>query len=60
MAVILALLPPAVWTQWHAKGFVLALHYASLFVMVLLGIVPTLMAWQTRRLQQLVKMTALG
>jgi tyrosine-specific transport protein len=53
VAVVLTLVPPAVWTQWHAKGFVLALHYASLFVMILLGIVPSLMAWQTRRLQQL-------
>jgi hypothetical protein len=29
----------------------LALHYASLSVALLLGILPTLMAWQTRRMQ---------
>lgn len=45
MACILTFLPPLFFVITYQRGFVLALQYAGLFVAILLGMIPALMAW---------------
>lgn len=45
LACLLTFAPPLLFALTYQRGFVLALQYAGLFVAILLGIMPALMAW---------------
>lgn len=47
--ILLAFLPPLGFAIFYPKGFVLALSYAGIFVMILLAIFPPLMAFFERK-----------
>lgn len=40
--------PPVLSVAFFPTGFLFAIHFAGLFVAILLGILPVLMAWRTR------------
>lgn len=44
-ATILTFLPPLFFVLYYPKGFIAALQYGAIFVAILLGILPALMAW---------------
>jgi tyrosine-specific transport protein len=46
LACLLTFLPPFGFVTIYPDGFLLALEYAGLFVAILLGILPALMAWK--------------
>jgi tyrosine-specific transport protein len=46
---ILTLVPPLFYAWYFPRGFIVALSYAGIFVAVLNGILPALMAWIGRR-----------
>jgi len=46
IACVITFFPPLVFVLMYARGFLLALQYAGLFVAILLGILPALMAWK--------------
>ena len=48
LAVLLTMVPPAVFSVWYPAAFMPALQYASFFVAILLGLLPTCMVWRTR------------
>lgn len=50
LTVLLTMVPPAIFAECYPQGFILALHYASFFVAILLGLLPTCMAWRQRLL----------
>jgi tyrosine-specific transport protein len=50
---MLTFTPPLVFTLFYPKAFILALGYASIFVAVLLVIIPALMAYRTRTMVSL-------
>ena len=47
-SLILTFLPPLGFALFFPAGFILALEYAGLFVVFLLGILPVLMVWRGR------------
>lgn len=47
--VLMAFLPPLFFAIFYPKGFIVALKYAGICVVVLLAILPTLMAWKGRK-----------
>lgn len=49
----MALLPPLVFALFFPDGFVRALRYAGVFVAVLYGVLPALMVWKARYVEQL-------
>lgn len=46
LACLLTFLPPLAFVLFHDKSFYLALDYAGVFVALLLGVLPALMAWK--------------
>jgi len=44
----LTFMPPLLFALFYPKGFIKALHYAALFVVILLILIPCLMAWMER------------
>lgn len=42
---LLTFIPPLFFVYFYERGFILALQYAAIFVMILLAIMPALMAW---------------
>jgi aromatic amino acid transport protein len=55
---LLTFLPPLACAIFYAKGFLLALNYATIFVVVLQILLPTLMAWKTRQEESVVTSVA--
>jgi len=53
LVLILTLAPPLFFALYSPSGFVLALGYAGVFVAVLYGILPALMVWKGRYLENL-------
>jgi len=45
LACLLTFIPPLFFVLSYQRGFLLALQYAGVFVAILLGILPALMAW---------------
>lgn len=45
---LLTFLPPLFFAYFYPEGFIMALNYAGIFVVVLLAVLPTLMAWFER------------
>lgn len=45
IACLLTFIPPLIFVLVYQHGFILALQYAAIFVAILLGILPALMAW---------------
>jgi tyrosine-specific transport protein len=45
LACVITFFPPVVFVLTYTRGFLLALQYAGLFVAILLGVLPALMAW---------------
>jgi len=45
IATMLTFIPPMIFVIVYEHGFLLALQYAAIFVAILLGILPALMAW---------------
>lgn len=45
---LLTFLPPLFFAYFYPQGFILALNYAGIFVVILLALLPTLMAWFER------------
>lgn len=46
--IMLTFLPPLMFALFYPKGFIVALHYAGIFVVILLALLPALMAWFER------------
>jgi tyrosine-specific transport protein len=46
--ILLTFLPPLFFALFYPKGFILALRYAGIFVLILLALLPALMAWFER------------
>lgn len=49
LACILTFTPPLLFVLFYPRGFYAALDYAGIFVVLLLGILPVLMAWKLNR-----------
>jgi tyrosine-specific transport protein len=49
----LTFLPPLVLTLSGSRGFYIALEYAGVFVALLLGLLPIMMAWKGRYIQKI-------
>lgn len=45
---LLTFIPPLLFALFYPKGFILALRYAGIFVVVLLMLLPSIMAWSER------------
>lgn len=45
IACLLTFIPPLLFVLSYQRGFLLALQYAGIFVVILLGLFPALMAW---------------
>ena len=45
---IITFLPPFLFAVYYPNGFVMALGYASIFVVILLIVMPAMMAWKVR------------
>jgi tyrosine-specific transport protein len=50
LGVLLTFLPPLLFAWFYPQGFVMALEYASCFVVILLIIIPVLMAYRLQKL----------
>lgn len=48
LGLVLTFVPPLLFAFFYPDGFILALGYAGIFVAILLGILPALMAWSGR------------
>jgi len=48
LILVIMFLPPLCYAQLYPKGFIFALSYAGVFVAILHGILPALMAWAGR------------
>lgn len=46
--VMLTFAPPLLFALFYPHGFIIALKYAGIFVVILLGLLPALMAWSER------------
>lgn len=49
LACLLTYFPPLVFVLFYPRGFYVALDYAGIFVVLLLGILPALMAWKLNK-----------
>lgn len=49
LACLLTFIPPLIFVLFYPRAFYLALEYASIFVVLLLGILPVLMAWKLNK-----------
>jgi tyrosine-specific transport protein len=49
LTLIITFLPPLLFALFYPRGFMIALEYAGIFVAILLGILPVLMAWRARK-----------
>jgi tyrosine-specific transport protein len=49
IACLLTFIPPLLFVYFYPRGFLLALQYAGIFVVILLCIFPALMAWRLPR-----------
>jgi tyrosine-specific transport protein len=49
IACLLTFVPPLFFVFTYPRGFMMALQYAGLFVALLLGILPALMAWKLKK-----------
>lgn len=45
---LLTFIPPLIFVYFYQRGFLLALQYAAVFVMILLAILPALMTWSLK------------
>lgn len=45
---LLTFIPPLIFALFYPNGFILALEYAGIFVVILLALLPALMAWFER------------
>ncbi len=45
IAIFLTFFPPLLFVLFYPQGFIVALNYGAVFVAILLGILPALMAW---------------
>lgn len=52
IACLLTFIPPLIFVLFYARGFMLALQYAGLFVAILLGLMPPLMAWKLKKFKK--------
>lgn len=48
---LFAVVPPLIFAIYYPQGFVMALRYAGLCVAILYGILPALMVWQARYIE---------
>lgn len=48
LLMLLTFVPPCVFAIFYPQGFILALNYAGIFVVILLALLPALMAWFER------------
>jgi len=46
--ILLTFVPPLLFTLFYPEGFLIAINYAGIFVVILLAFLPTLMAWFER------------
>ncbi len=46
--VLLTFIPPLLFALFYPRGFIMALKYAGIFVVILLALLPALMAWFER------------
>lgn len=46
--ILLTFIPPLLFALFYPKGFIMALKYAGIFVVILLALLPALMAWFER------------
>ena len=53
LACVITFFPPLLFVLTYSRGFLLALQYAGLFVAILLGILPALMAWKLPQFKRL-------
>ena len=49
LACLLTFTPPLIFVLFYPQGFLMALQYAGIFVALLLGVLPALMAWNLNR-----------
>ena len=49
LAALVTFLPPLCFAWFYPEGFILALNYASVFVVILLIFIPVWMTWQLKR-----------
>ncbi len=49
IACLLTFIPPLIFVLFYSRGFMLALQYAGLFVAILLGLMPPMMAWKLKK-----------
>jgi tyrosine-specific transport protein len=49
IASLLTFLPPLLFVLFYERGFMLALQYAGIFVAILLGLMPPMMAWKLKK-----------
>lgn len=47
--ILMTFVPPFLFALFYPQGFILALKYAGIFVVILLALLPALMAWFERR-----------
>jgi len=50
---LITFIPPLLFAIFYPRGFILALGFAGVFVAILLGILPTTMAWSGRYKQRM-------
>lgn len=48
LLMILTFVPPLLFALFYPQGFIMALKYAGIFVIILLALLPSLMAWWER------------
>lgn len=48
LLMILTFIPPLIFAVFYPRGFIVALDYAGIFVVILLALLPSLMAWVER------------
>ncbi len=53
LACVITFFPPLLFVLTYNRGFLLALQYAGLFVAILLGVLPALMAWKLPKYKRL-------
>ncbi|MFC2049286.1 amino acid permease [Chlamydiota bacterium] len=46
--ILLTFVPPLIFALFYPNGFIIALEYAGIFVVILLALLPALMAWSER------------
>jgi tyrosine-specific transport protein len=59
IACLLTFIPPLVFVLAYQRGFMIALQYAGLFVAILLGLMPPLMAWKLKKFKHPLKKAGL-